>query len=184
MRNQRKCPHPLFLIAESLGGIKRDDPLSGPVVRDRVATTDSCTCFLSKDNVLQAWQCRSGGGNSRNYVIPQQRHFLKVAQAVRECRPSISRHFRNSLRGATGRLAWPAGSKSSKVAECGAITCEYNASVNPLNVTRLIKYYFLHCISIQEVTAKLANAGRDLNEPLKKLGGTARSTGARDFTMQ
>ncbi|KAJ0179406.1 hypothetical protein K1T71_005118 [Dendrolimus kikuchii] len=54
-----------------------------------------------------------GAATSRSYVIPQ-RHFLKVAQAVRECRPSILRHFRNSLRGATGRLAWPAGSKSSK----------------------------------------------------------------------
>lgn len=47
------------------------------------------------------------GRQPGNYVIPPQQHFLKVAQAPRECRPSISRHFRNSLRGATGRLAAP-----------------------------------------------------------------------------
>lgn len=60
-----------------------------------------------KAAVVVAGSPTGAGRQPGNYVIPPQQHFLKVAQALRECRPSISRHFRNSLRGATGRLAAP-----------------------------------------------------------------------------
>ncbi|KAJ2950609.1 hypothetical protein O0L34_g8861 [Tuta absoluta] len=88
-------------------------------------TTGSRVSYASKDShrwgagqagsgqeVVARWRGGAvvrwcGGAGAGSYVIPLQRHFLKVAQAPRECRPSISRYFRNSLRGATGRLAGP-----------------------------------------------------------------------------